>query len=65
VTILDTLDKILKILATQKKTQKELAEKIGVPQQNISRWETGEVIPKIDKLKLIAEVLGCTINDLI
>jgi len=46
-------------------TQKELAEKIGVPQQSISRWETGEVIPKIDKLKLIAKVLGCTINDLI
>jgi transcriptional regulator with XRE-family HTH domain len=46
-------------------TQKELAEKVGVSQQNISRWETGEVIPKIDKLKRIAEVLGCTINDLI
>jgi len=55
----------IKLLREKKgMTQKELAEKIGVSQQNISRWETGEVIPRIDKIKIIAEVLECTIDEL-
>lgn len=56
----------IKLLRQRKgMTQTQLAEKIEVSHQNISRWETGAVIPRIDKLKRIAEVLGCAINDLI
>lgn len=56
----------IKLLRQRKgMTQKELAEKLRVSQQNVSRWETGEVIPRIDKLKLIAEALECSVNDLI
>ena len=38
-------------------TQKELAEKLYVTRQAVSRWETGETTPSIDMAKLIATVL--------
>jgi transcriptional regulator with XRE-family HTH domain len=36
-------------------TQKQLAEKVGVLQKDISRYERGERKPKLDKLMLIAK----------
>ena len=39
-------------------TQKELAEKIGTRQSNVSRLENGNSNPSIDMLKRIAKVTG-------
>ena len=39
-------------------TQKELAEKIGIKQSNISRLESGNYNPSLDFLKKIAQGLG-------
>lgn len=38
-------------------TQKDLAEKVFVTRQAVSRWENGETTPSIDMAKLIANVL--------
>ena len=38
-------------------TQQELASKLYVTRQAVSRWETGETTPSIDMAKLIASVL--------
>ena len=38
-------------------TQEELARKVFVTRQAVSRWETGETTPSIDMAKLIASVL--------
>jgi len=46
-------------------TQKDLADKIGVRELYISRWETGLVSPSIDTLKRIAVVLGVTLDELV
>ncbi|MBZ4669394.1 MAG: transcriptional regulator, family [Defluviitaleaceae bacterium] len=39
-------------------TQKELAEKIGIKQSNISRLESGNYNPSLDFLKKVAQGLG-------
>lgn len=43
----------------------EAAEQIGVSFQAISLWENGKTMPKASKLLKIAEVYGCSVNDLI
>ncbi len=48
-----------------KLTQKELAEKIGVKSNTVSQYELGKREPSIPILKKIAEVLECTVDDLI
>lgn len=45
-------------------TQKDLALRLGVTFQAISKWEREECYPDILHLPVIAEVLECTINDL-
>ena len=45
-------------------TQQDVANKIGVSQACIAMWETGEAMPKADKLPELAKILGCSIDDL-
>ena len=46
-------------------SQEELAEKIGISRQTLSKWETGESLPDIVKCTLLAEVVGVTLDDLV
>lgn len=46
-------------------SQEELADRIGVSRQTLSKYETGESLPDIEKCKLLAEIFGVTIDDLI
>lgn len=46
-------------------TQAELAERVGVHEGTIRRWELGERIPDIIDLQKISQVLGVPINDLL
>ena len=44
-------------------TQKQLAEKIGVTDKAISRWETGKGYPDVTLLLQLGETLGVTLNE--
>lgn len=46
-------------------SQAELGNIIGVEQNTISTWETGEYSPPLKKLKKLAEYFNCTIDDLV
>ncbi|MBP1584484.1 MAG: helix-turn-helix domain-containing protein [Lachnospiraceae bacterium] len=46
-------------------SQEELADMIGVSRQTLSKYETGESLPDIEKCKLLAEVFSVTMDDLI
>lgn len=46
-------------------SQEELADMIGVSRQTLSKYETGESLPDIEKCKLLADVFGVTIDNLI
>ena len=39
-------------------TQIEFADKLAVTRQTVSRWEAGSVLPDIDKIPDIADLLG-------
>ena len=46
-------------------SQEELAEKVGVSRQTMSKYETGESVPDIEKSKAIADVFGVSLDDLV
>lgn len=46
-------------------TQIEFAEKMHVTRQTVSRWEAGTVMPDIDKIGEIADVLGVSCDYLL
>lgn len=46
-------------------SQEELADMIGVSRQTMSKYETGESLPDIEKCKLLADVFGVSMDDLI
>lgn len=46
-------------------TQQQLADALGVAQQSVTRWETGEREPRVSTLKRIAAVLGCDLSALL
>ena len=45
-------------------SQEELAMKLNVSQQAITKWENGDANPRADKLPLLAQALGCSIDAL-
>lgn len=46
-------------------TQAELAKRMEVPQQYISRWENNKHLPTLEQLVKLADVLHCRLDDLI
>lgn len=46
-------------------TQEELAERMGVSRQTVSRWELGTALPELDKLIELCRLFGCTIDELV
>ncbi len=46
-------------------SQEELAEKLGVSRQAVSKWETGSDIPAAAKLKEIADFFGVTVDSML
>lgn len=62
---METKDIILELRTQKGLSQEELAEKVFVTRQAVSRWETGETIPNIDTLKLLSELFDVSINTLL
>ena len=46
-------------------SQEELADKINVSRQTLSKYETGESLPDVEKCKRIADVFGVSLDDLV
>ena len=45
-------------------TQEQLAEKLGIGPQSVSKWENAVAMPDITSLPLLAEIFGTSIDDL-
>ena len=46
-------------------TQDELAERVFVTRQAVSRWESGETTPNVETLKLLSKLFDVSINTLL
>ena len=46
-------------------TQEKLAERMGVSRQTVSKWETAEAYPELDKLMELSKMFSCTIDALL
>ena len=58
-------DNLVELRKIHELSQEELADKIGVSRQTLSKYETGESLPDIEKCKLLADVFGVSIDDLL
>lgn len=48
-----------------KVTQEDLADKLGVSRQSVSKWETGEAYPETDKLILLCDIFKVSLDELV
>ena len=62
---METKDIILELRTKKGLSQDELAEKLMVTRQAVSRWENGETIPSTDTLKLLSKEFDVSINTLL
>ena len=58
-------DNLVELRKIHDMSQEELADIIGVSRQTLSKYETGESLPDIEKCKLIANAFGVSIDDLL
>ncbi|MBR5410766.1 MAG: helix-turn-helix domain-containing protein [Clostridia bacterium] len=57
---------VIKELRTKKGlSQDELADRVFVTRQAVSRWETGETVPNTETLMLLSNLFGVSINTLL
>ena len=62
---MDTKDMILQLRTRHGLSQEELAEKVFVTRQAVSRWENGDTTPNTETLKLLSKLFNVSINTLL
>ncbi len=62
---METKEILLKLRTKKGLSQDELAEKIFVTRQAVSRWENGETTPNTETLKLLSKLFDVSINTLL
>ena len=62
---METKNVILELRTQKGWSQNELAEKVFVTRQAVSRWENGETVPNTDTLKLLSQLFDVSINTLL
>ncbi len=62
---METKDIMLELRIKHGLSQEQLAEKIYVTRQAVSRWETGETIPNVQTLQLLSKLFDVSINTLL
>ena len=62
---MNTQDVIYRLRTQSGMSQDELAEKVFVTRQAVSRWETGDTVPGTETLKLLSNLFKVSINTLL
>lgn len=62
---METKDVILSLRTQKGLSQEELAERLFVTRQAVSRWENGETLPNTETLKALSALFDVSINTLL
>lgn len=62
---MQTKEILLKLRNENNLSQEELAEKVFVTRQAVSRWENGDTVPNTETLKLLSKLYDVSINTLL
>ena len=62
---MQTKEVILELRNKKGLSQEELAEKVFVTRQAVSRWENGETVPNTETLKILSKLFEVSINTLL
>ncbi len=58
-------EKILSLRTKRGMSQDDLAEKLEVSRQSVSKWETAQSTPDLDKIIRLADLFGVTVDQLV
>lgn len=58
--VMDIADRIQSLRKTKGISQEELADKVGVSRQAVSKWESGQSAPDLEKIIILSECFGVT-----
>lgn len=57
-------EKLVMLRKQHNLSQEQVAEKLGVARQTVSKWELGETTPEMDKLIIMSELYNITLDEL-
>lgn len=58
-------EKLAALRGERKLSQGDLAEKLDVSRQSVSKWETGQAVPELDKIIKLADLFSVTVDELV
>ena len=58
-------DNLISLRKLNNLSQEELADRLNISRQTLSKYETGESLPDIEKCKSIADIFGVSLDDLV
>ncbi|PWM77022.1 MAG: hypothetical protein DBY32_09360 [Phascolarctobacterium sp.] len=59
------MSKIKEMRKKRNLLQKDVAKKLKINRSTVAKWETGCSVPRTDKLKTLAKIFDCSVDDLI
>ena len=57
-------DKLATLRKANNLSQEQLADKLNVSRQSVSKWESGDTYPDMSKMIQMCEILNCTLPEL-
>ena len=61
----EAMNKIREYRKQRKWTQEELAKRLGVERSAVAKWESGKSQPQAARLVALAEVFGCSVDEIL
>lgn len=58
-------DKLLQLRREMGLSQEQLADRLGVSRQSVSKWEAGGTMPELEKIKAISDIFGVSVDYLV